>query len=340
MPVTPIESNVGTIVQGKQAALGTKLASNAAGLRRLRLREGGLKPIKEIGYEPYVDGSAFPDPTPYVTRLGGEVGDITSQGQIETAGFCFAQLIGVDVVTGGSDPWTHTSSTGNLIGGYQTIYQEMGVANKLTMSFWDALVSKSVWRVGQDQMVAHLTQSIRAMQAGAWSTTSPTAADSATDPYLWSEVTGFATIDAVAYGEINGETLEVDRKLDDYMGDDVRPCCFVPTAGEITRSLATIVSNNTIPILKAALYNTASPTDGLAVDKTIKHVALGTKYVRSASRSIEFQTPKVVVDLGDLDLAPSPDGGAKNLTFGGRCRPSGGTALTVISKSGDSVAWV
>lgn len=340
MPVTPTESNVGTVVQGKQTALGTKLAYNAAALRRLRLRDGGLKPIKEIGYEPYVDGSTFPDPTPYVTRLGGEVGDLTVQAQIETGGFLFAQLIGVDVVTGASDPWTHTSSTGNLLGGYQTIYQEMGDTQKVSLQFWDALISKGVWRVGQDQMVAHFTETIRAMQAGAWNANSPSASDSATDPYLWSEVTTFATIDATSYGEVNGETLEVDRKLDDYQGDDVRPCCFVPTAGEITRSFSTIVSNNTLPILKSALYDTASPTDGTAVNATIKHVALGTKFVRSASRSIEIQTPKVVVDIGDLDLAPSPDGGAKNLTIGGRCRPSGGTALTVISKSGDNTAWI
>lgn len=340
MSVTPIESNVGTIVQGKQASLGTKLAYNAATLRRLRLRDGGLKPLKEIGYEPYVDGSTFPDPTPYVTRMGGEVGDITVQAQPETAGFLFAQLIGVDVVTGASDPYTHTSSTGNLLGAYQTIYQEMGSSNKVSLQFWDALISKGVWRVGQDQMVAHFTESIRAVQAGAWNANSPTAADSGNDPFLWSEVTGAALIDAVAYGEISGETLEVDRKLDDFQGDDVRPCCFVPTAGEITRSVSTIVSNNTLPILKSALYNTASPADGTAVSATIKHIALSTKFTRSASRSVQIDTGKVVVDLNDLDLSPNPEGGAKQLVLGGRCRPTGGTALTVITKSGDATAWV
>lgn len=340
MPVTPTESNVGTLVQGKQTALGTKLATNAAALRRMRLREGGLKPLKEVGYEPYVDGSTFPDPTPYATRIGGEVGDVTVQAQIETGGFLFAQLIGVDVVTGTNPDFTHTMSTGNLLGAYQTIYQEMGNTQKVTLGFWDALISKGTWRIGQDQMVAHFTETIRAMQAGTWSTSSPTAADSGTDPFLWSEVTGAALIDGVAYGEINGETLEVDRKLDDYLGDAIAPCCFVPTAGEITRSVGTIVSNNTLPVLKSALYNTASPSDGTAVSATIKHVSLSTKFTRTAARSLQIDTGKVVVDIGDLDLAPSPDGGAKPLTIGGRCRPTAGTALTVIAKTGDSASYV
>lgn len=340
MPVTPTESNVGLLVQGKQTALGTPLAYNAAALKRLRLRESSLKPIKEIGVEPYVDGSTFPDPTPYVTRTGGEVGDATLQVQPETGGFLFAQLIGSDVVTGGSDPYTHTISSGNFQGGYQTIFQKLGSTNNMNLRFADALISKGVWQVGQDQMVAHFTESIRALSA-AWFATDPTATDSGTDPFLWSEVTGEAKIDTVAFAEVSGEQLEIDRQLDDYMGDANAPCALVPTAGQVTRSLSAIVSNNTLPVLKDALFGSASPSDGTAVTSAIKHVDLATKYTRSASRSIEIQTSKVAVDLGDLDLAPNPDGGAKQFTISGRCRPNGATpSVRVIAKTADSAAYV
>lgn len=340
MPVTPTESNVGLLAQGKQTALGTPLAYNAAAVKRMRLRESSLSPIKEIGYEPYVDGSVFPDPTPYVTRIGGEVGDVTVQAQIETGGFLFAQLIGSDVVTGTNPDYTHTISSGNFQGGYQTIFQKLGSSQNMNLRFADALISKGTWRVGQDQMVAHFTESIRALSA-AWFSTDPTATDSETDPFLWSEVTGAATIDGTPYAEISGETLEIDRQLDDYMGDSVAPCAFVPTAGQVTRSVDTIVSNNTLPILKDALWSTTTPSDGLAVTSGIKHVNLGTKYTRTAARSLEIQTSKVAVDLGDLDLSPNPEGGAKQLTIGGRCRPNGATpTVRVIAKTGDAAAYV
>lgn len=341
MPVSPIESNIGLVAQGKQAALGTKLASNAAGLRRLRVRDGGLKPVRELGSEPYLDGQAFNDATPYLVRTGGEVGDLTIQAQIETGGFLFAQLIGADVVTGAGPDYTHTISSSNLSGAYQTIYQSSGQGQLVNQAFWDALISKLTWRVGTDQMVAHVTESIRAMTSGSWSTSTPTAADAGTDPFLWPEVSGAAQIDAVAFAEISGETLEVDRKLEDYMGDSIAPCAFVPTQGEIRRSVATIVSNNTLPIIKSLLYNTATPTDGQVQNAAIKHIALTTKYTRTATRSIEIQTPKVLVEPDDLDLSATPDGGPKALVLGGRCRPNGGTpALTVIAKTADSAAYV
>ena len=108
MPVTPIESNVGGYWQAKQAEVGTPTAYNAATVRRLRLVDGGLKAVKEIGSEPYVDGQVFQDATPYVTRLGGDAGSVSIQAQIETAGFLFAQIIGADVVTGSNPNFVYT----------------------------------------------------------------------------------------------------------------------------------------------------------------------------------------------------------------------------------------
>ena len=341
MPVTPIESNVGLFAQAKQLALGTPTAANDASVKRLRLVDGGLKAVKEIDTEPYVDGQVFPDATPFVTRLGGDAGSVSVQAQTTSGAFLFAQVIGADVVTGSADPWTHTISSGNLQGAYQTMWQQTGSSSPINTRFSDALVSKLTWRVGQDQKVARITQDVRAIKTATWVTTMPTATDEGTDPYLWSEVVGQVSIGGTAMAEADGETMEIDRKLDDHLGDNPAPVAFVPTAGEITRSVSAIVSNNTLPEIKQALWGSATPTDGTELSASIRQIALNTKYVRSASRSIEIQTPKVIVDIGDFDFAPQADGGKISVTFGGRCRPNGGTpAVTVIAKTGESAAYV
>ena len=337
---TPIESNVGGLWQGKQVAAGTKLAPNAAGIRRLRWQDGSLKPAKEIDTEPYVDGQAFPDATPFVTKVGGEVGEVTAQAQPETTGFCFAQIIGVDVVTGASDPYTHTISSSNLGGAYQTFYQGVGATTTMNLAYWDALISKLTWRVGQDQHVAHITQAVRAGKTQ-WAGTLPTAADAGSDPFLWSNVAGEVKIDGTAICEVDGETLEVDRNLEDYMGSGLSPCFFVPTSGSITRSVSSVVSSVTAPLIKDALFASATPADAADQSPTIKHVNLATKYTLAVGRTIEIQTPKVIFDLADLETGASPEGGPMQVTIGGRCRPSGATpALTVIATTGDAGPYV
>lgn len=343
MPVTPIESNVGGYWQAKQAAVGTPTAYNAATVRRLRLVDGGLKAVKEIGSEPYVDGQVFQDATPYVTRLGGDAGSVSVQAQIETAGFLFAQMIGADVVTGSTPNFTHTISSGNLQGAYQTIWQQTGQSSPINTRFSDALVSKLTWRVGQDQLVSRITQDIRAIKTATWVANMPTATDAGTDPFIWSEVVGEVKIGVgpTVLAEADGETLEVDRHLDDHLGDNPAPVAFVPSVGEMTRSVSAIISNNTLPEIKQALWNSATPADGTELSSSIRHLSINTKYTRDPNRSIEIQTPKVIVDLGDFDFSPSPDGGKLSVSFGGRCRPSGGSSmLTVIAKTGDTAAYV
>lgn len=343
MPVNPIESGVGHVWQTKQTTLGTREISTATTMKHLRKAgDDGLRAAKTLGSEPWVDGQAFDSPSQYIDTIGGDVGSITFQAQIATAGFAFAQIIGVDVVTGTTPDYTHTITSGNANGPYQTLYQQTGSSvGPINMSFWDALVNTLSFNCGQDQKTAHITEGIMALQAAEWFTTAPTAADDGTDPFNWNEVTGAVTIDGTAFAEADGDTVEINRNLDVHRGDSAAPATYIRGKGEINRTISAIVTDNTIPKIKTVLYGTSSPTDGADVSTSPSYVALKTVYTRSAVRSLSIDTPKVSVNPGDFEVFPRAEGGKIPVAFGGQALKSGATpAITVIAKTGDATTYV
>jgi hypothetical protein len=343
MTVNAIESGTGDVWQVKQAALGTIQPPADAGMKHLRkVGDGALRAAKTYGSEEWVDGKAWGSPGMYVDSIGGDVGDVVSQGQIETVGFQVAQVIGVDTVTGTASDYTHTIASGTANGAYQTFRQKVGVSvGPWRNSFFDAKINKLTLNCGQDQKVMHVTQNVWALKAANWFTTDPTATDSGTDPFNWNEATGAVTIGGVAFPEIDGETLELDRKLDVHRGDSAAPVCFIPGKGQIDRSFSALVTDNTIPVIQNALYGTTTMTDGLTVGTAVNTLALESTYTRTAVRSLKITTPKVVVNPEDFAIGPRAEGGKIPVAFGGRCLDNGGTPMiTVVAKTGDASAYV
>jgi hypothetical protein len=346
----PIESGQGGVWQTRQTTLGTIEPSTAATMKRLRLTDGGFKIAKTNGSEPYVDGQSFASPEQFVDAVGGEVGSITVQGTIATTGFEFAQVLGADVVTGTTPDFVHTMVSGNTNGPYQTFYQQAGQSvGPINLSFWDALIGKLTYNCGQEQKPAHFQIDPVALKAGNWFSTAPTktddttgtGTDQGTSTWNWNEGKGGQTIDGVPFEEINGDTLEVDRKIGVYRGDSAFPACHTRPQGSIMRTMSAIVTDNTIPKMKTALFGTASPADGAAVSLTPSYVALKSVLTRSATRSLSIDTPKVAVKLDDWETAPRTDQGTIPVTFTGDCLKSGSTpALTVIAKTADAAAYV
>src|SRR4051794_12419359 len=100
-PANAIESGNGDVWQVKQAALGTIEPPATTTTKHLRkVGDNALKAAKTYGSEEWVDGKSWGSPGMYVDTIGGDVGDLVLQGQIETAGFVFAQIIGADTLTG------------------------------------------------------------------------------------------------------------------------------------------------------------------------------------------------------------------------------------------------
>lgn len=337
-----IEAGVGHVHQVKQAAAGTIEPVGSTYKHMRKVGDKAMKAAKTYGSEEWVDGETFGTPGQYVDSIGGDVGGFIFQVQPETGGFSAAQVVGSDVVTGASDPYTHTIATSSAQGPVQTVRSTTGVnVGPFAQGWGDAMVNKWAFNCGQDQKIAHIDQDFMALKAAVWATSSPSATDSATDPFNWSEVTGALTIDATAFPEIDGETVEVDRKLDVHRGDAPSPVCFVYGKGEINRTFSALVTDSTIAVMKSILYGSTSPSHGSAVTSTVSYVALESLYTRSANRTFKITTPKVAVSPADFEVFPRAEGGKIPVAFGGTCLKSGSTAaMTIVAKTADATSYV
>ncbi len=341
MPTNAIEAGVGNVWTSKQAALGTIEPVAGTNVRAVRKTgDDALKSAKTLGSEEYVDGQSWGSPVMYVDTVGGDVGTITYQAQIETVGPAFAGIIGVDVVTGAPSDYTHTITTTTANGSNRTIYQSVGSAvGPWKTSFWDARINKLTFTCGQGQKVAHIMENIFAMKASSWVTTLPTAADSGTDPYNWNEVTGSIAINSVTLPEVESETFELDRKIEVHRGDSAAPICFVNGKGEINRSMSALVTDTSIPVIQQIIFNTTTMSSGLAVSTAAVQVPMTSTYTRTAVRSLAITTSKVVCDPNDFEIGPRAEGGKIPVTFGGRCLATSGSICTIVVKSGDAASY-
>lgn len=338
---TAIESGVGNVWQIKQAALGTIEPTGSTYKQVKKTGDKGMKAGKTYGSEEYVDGQQFSNASQFVDTIGGDVGGYIFQAQPETAGFAFAQIIGVDTVTGASDPYTHTIASGTANGPYQTVRTKTGSAVAWRQAWHDAIVNKLTFNCGQDQKVAHIEQDFLALKSGSWQTTDPGATVASTDPFNWNEAVGAITIDAAVIPELDGETLEIDRKWDVHRGDNAVPVCFVPGKGEIMSSVSGLVTDTAIDIIQSILFGSTTPSANDAVTDDVAYIALESTYTRSADRTLKITRPKVAVKPDDFEIFPRAEGGKIPIAFGGQCLKDGSTAaLTIVAKNGDSASYV
>jgi hypothetical protein len=340
---TGIETGTGGLWCANQAALGTQAATSATSTLRLRkATDDTLKSNKTHGREPYVDGAAYDSSTPYVETVGGDVGQFVFQAQIETGAAIIARHVGVDTVTGASDPWTHTISTGTTNPVYQTIREKTGVAvGPYRAVWWDAIHNKLTWNIGQSQMVGHITSAIQCLKAAEiGSVTDPVATDSGTDPWRWGESAGAMTIATVAFPEIDGETIEMDRAWTSHDGDAIEPAFFVPGRGAITRTFSGAVTDTMLPQLLLALYGSSTPSAGTRPVSQPSFLALKSVYTRSATRTLTLDTPKVEVKPDDILIGTRPQGGLIPIAFGGQALAGGSPMMTITALTGQSTSYI
>lgn len=339
-----IETGTGGLWASVQSALGTQAATSAASTIRLRkATDDSLTSNKKHGNEPYVDGEAYDSSAAYVDSVAGDVGSFTYQMQIETGAAMIARHVGADTVTGASDPYTHTIATGTANPVMQTIREKTGVAvGPYRAVWWDAVANKITVNCGDDQNVMHATVMVHALKAAEiGSLTDPVAVDSGTDPFRWGECAGAVTIDTVAFPEITGHTIEMDRAWTSRPGDNIAPTFFVPGRGGITHTLDAAVTDTMLPQYLAALYGSATPSVGDRPTSQPVFRAVKEVYTRTAvTRVLTFDTPKVELKPDDITIGTKPLGGLTQILFGGRALKSGSAMMTVTAKTADSAAYI
>jgi len=340
---TAIESGIGTLNYGRQTAKGAiaTAATTAVGYNRPKWQGGALAPKKQLGMQEYVDGNRFGSPAVFTDKVAGELGTLTLQLQGENAGLYSAAVLGVDVVTGASDPYTHTITSAGTSGHWATWWQKVGSAvGPERAVYWDSKISKLVLRHNFADKILTGELTIAGLVGGEVYAVDAAKTEDQTDPYLHTEATGAISFDAAVQSEINEVITEIDTKMQPYYGDDIKPVQLIEGKGEITCTVKTIVTDTSLGQYRKAIYNNAAPTAGTQPVKAVYYAAITETLTKSATRTFTQTLPKVAIDPSDMQVAPLPEGGPIELSMGGKALKSGATpALTIVALSADATTY-
>lgn len=341
---TVIESGVGAVNYGKQTAKGTiaTAASTAVGTNRIKHVGGGFKTGKVLSSEEYSDGNRVGSPTVFTNFTGGQVGTVMMQAQPENIGLFWAQILGSDIVTGASDPYTHTITDASSAP-WGTWWVKTGSAvGPVRQAWWDSKISKLTQSSPRDRNVVHLDADIASLKPAEKFTTDPAKTEDASDPYLLTEATGGLTFDSVVVSEIEDAVCEMDAGITPFYGDSHEPLQLIDGKGRITRSFDSIVTDDTLLKYYKAIYNTTTPADGDRPVKDVFYAAATHVFTRSLTRTATLTSPRIAIDPANFEeLAPLPEGGKRAIRFGGQCLKDGATRpLTVTVLSADATSYV
>lgn len=340
---TAIESGIGTLNYGRQSAKGSAATASTTtvGYNRPKWEGGFLKPNKKLGSAEYVDGNRFASPSTYTDSVGGEVGTLTVQLQPENAGLYAAAILGVDTVTGGSDPYTHTITSAGVSGHWATWWQKVGsTVGPEREAYIDSKIAKLTLTSTFADKVLRGEMDIQSLTAARTFASDAAKTEDSSDPYFHTEATGSFSVDSTTVKEITESVLEVDTGMTPFYGDSVAPLQLIEGKGTITRSLKSIVTDDTLGKFRKAIYNAASPSSSTDPSSSVFYANITQTYTRAADRTLTITTPRVAIDPETMDVAPRPEGGEIELTLGGACLKDGATAaLTITALSGESGSY-
>ena len=338
-----IESGQGTLNYGKQSGKGTiaTAATTTQVFAKPKWFDGQLGAKETLGNEEYVDGNRWGSPSEYVDTVLGEVGDLTIQAQPTTAPLYWAQLLGKDTVTGSADPWTHTITSAGTSGAYGTWWQKTGAAvGPLREAYFDTKIGKLVQTASDKQNPMHLVLSILALQLETYAA-DPAKTEDTSDPYYFPETEGFVEFDGSVSADVNEEMIEADTGAKPYWPNSIAPTQIIEGKGTIVRTIKTIITDINLKKFLKGIYGSEAPSTGSKPVKSVFYSVMKTKYEKSATRKITYESPRVAVDPKDFVIGAQREGGQIDISFGGQCLKglSAEPALTIIALSGDELSY-
>lgn len=340
---TVIESGIGSINYGRQSAKGTPAtaATTTVGYDQPKWAGGNLTPNKKLGNAEFIDGQRFGSPSMYTDSVGGEVGSLSLQLQPENAGLYCAAILGVDTVTGAADPYTHTITSAGTSGHWGTWWQKVGSSvGPERQRFSDSKIAKLALSSTFADKVLNANLDIQALSAAQTFATDAAKTQNSSDPYLHTEATGSFTVDSLVINEVTESMLEVDTQMKPFYGDSIAPAQLIEGKGLITKSIKSIVTDDTLGKFRKAIYNSATPSAASNPSSAVFYAAISETYTRSATRTLTITAPRVAIDPATMDVSPRPEGGEIELTMGGTCLKDGATAaLTIVALSGDATTY-
>ena len=340
---TVIESGIGTLNYGRQSAKGTPAtaATTTVGYNQPKWAGGFLSPNKKLGNAEYIDGSRFGSPSTYTDSVGGEVGSLSLQLQPENAGLFSAAILGIDTVTGASNPYTHTISSAGTSGHFSTWWQKVGSSvGPERQRYSDCKIAKLALSSTFADKVLKADLDIQCLSAAQTFSVDAAKTQDTSDPYFHTESTGSFSVDSTTINEVTDSMLEIDTMMKPFYGDSIAPLQLIEGKGLITRSVKSIVTDDTLGKFRKAVYNSATPSPSTDPNSAVFYAAITNVYTRSATQTLTITTPRVAIDPATMDVAPRPEGGEIELTLGGTALKNGATAaLTIVALSADATSY-
>jgi len=332
---------------GKQASAGTLLAYNSSAIFALPAATMEMIPYKETANQDFMDGSVIANAQTYVKQVGGVVGGFSCLAQPDVVGRLLAIMFNDDTVSGTNPNYEHLITSDGDFDTWATLFQRLGDGTHSMLQAFGDIKMQNVQLTfggGQDGGAMIQVSDALSINAGEYKATEPTAAVSSTDKAVeWANVEGTIDINGSTITTVNGESLLLNREYDIKTGDSPYIKSLIGKKGVITRSFDTYLSEETLPILKNALYGTTTPSAGDEITANVVEISAETTYTTEANRFITISTPKILVNVQDMvgELKGDVDGGSIDMTIGGICVTDGtDPAVSVTVGSAVSVAFI
>lgn len=328
----------------KQSAKGTPATT---GFHKFRRVDGRISVAKELDSVNYVDGSAWSaDDFDFVKSISG-TGSVTIQATPEGAARLLSWALGgTDTVSGASNPYTHTITSGTGLT-YLTVIDQLGTVGGVDdgRRYADCVITQVEVTSSNDAGVVSVKLDLLAIDVVDGGGQTPTAATTTDgEPLLHTQGVGNIKLAGLNSGngvpEVEQFVLTLDTNIELLYGDSTSAYIAHRKRGAISWSATAAVTSTTIAALNQSIYGTATPSQGTAPSTGIFTGSFNPKLVQSASRELSINIPKnrIMVETGSID--PNAAGDKATISIAGMARtPDTGQLITVAAKTGDSAAY-
>lgn len=341
---TPLSTVHGPLYIGRQDNQGTP----ATDFKKYHRVSGKVYTKKDISAAEWLDGSRYADSFDYTSSI--EVaGQFTVHGSADAIASLVAYALGDDVITGSSQPWTHTINPALTVP-YLTVVTALGEdpVNQV-LEHYDVQITSLAIEGTADNDVLTAQVEVIGIHPGKVRASEPTAVSESEEPLLHYNAEDNFVLAGLNSGNevktVNQAKVTISNGIEAYYGDSVRPVALVAGRGEITVDFTLLCDDETLPLLNSFYYGTATPSAGDEPTADVFKEGYSVTYGRgsgSSERSVSFEIPELVYKIEEYPEASS-DGKPVEIAATGNARvEEGSTAadiITVTAQTADDTSY-
>jgi hypothetical protein len=336
----PINTVNGPLLIARQTAEGTPATS---GFKKFHMTTGKVATKKEMAKIDWIDSSRFADSFDYVDSL--EVaGQFTVKGSADAIAALSAYVLGVDVITGGAVPYTHTiNPDANASLPFLTIQTELGSGEGQAREHSDCLVSSIKIESSSDNKVLLAEVTVVGIEPGKVKASLASATTETEDPFLHYDAEDTIVVAGINSGnetkDVSQVAITISNEIAPYYGDSVTPTTLVVQKGEIAVDFTVLASDESVSLLNEYYYGTASPATNSKPTTNVFKDTFSINYSKgtsTAARSLGISIPELVYVVEDYPET-SADGSPIEIACTGTARiATGDTVVDIVTITADT----